>query len=147
MEEGYRIKPIGILHCAFKTRDEITKSNKTEKIGYIELFKEYEEGLCDIDGFSYIIVVSWMHRSDFRGLKVKPLHFPEKLRGVFATRHPDRPNPIGLTVVQLLEHKGNILKVKGIDMLDGTPVIDIKPYLETDRKDGGRLGWLSGRSI
>jgi len=147
MEDSYRIKPIGIVRCTFKTRDEITESKKRGNVGEIELFEEYEEGLSDIDGFSHIIVVWWMHKSDFRGLKVKPLHFPEKLRGVFATRHPDRPNPIGLTAVQLLERKGNILKVRGIDMIDGTPVIDIKPYLESDRKDGGRLGWLTGRNI
>ena len=147
MKESYRIKPIGIIHCSFKTRDEITGSKMTEKIGEVELFREYEEGLSDIDGFSHIILVWWMHRSNYRNLKVKPLHFPEELRGVFATRHPDRPNPIGLTTVQLLERKGNILRVKGIDMIDGTPLIDIKPYLESDRKDDGRLGWLTGRNV
>lgn len=147
MKEYFRIEPIGVIHCAYKTRDEVTKSDKREKISSIELLKEFEEGLSDIDGFSHIIVVSWMHKSHFRGLKVKPLHFPEELRGVFATRHPDRPNPIGLAVVQLLERKGNILRVRGLDMLDGTPVIDIKPYLETDRKDGGTLGWLTNRNI
>lgn len=147
MKEDFRIKPIGIIHCAFKTRDEVTKRDKREKISSIELFKEFEEGLSDIDGFSHIIVVSWLHQSHFRGLKVRPLHFPEELRGVFATRHPDRPNPIGLSVVQLLERRANILEVKGLDMIDGTPVIDIKPYLESDRRDGGTLGWLTDRDI
>ena len=147
MDEFYRIKPIGIVHCSFKTRDEVTGSKRTENNAEIELFREYEEGLSDIDGFSHIILVWWMHKSHYRNLKVKPLHFPEELRGVFATRHPDRPNPIGLTVVQLLERKGNILKVKGVDMIDGTPLIDIKPYLESDRKDVGRIGWLTGRNV
>jgi tRNA-Thr(GGU) m(6)t(6)A37 methyltransferase TsaA len=147
MKVSYRIKPIGIIHCSFKTRDEMTGSKRIENIAEIELYKEYEEGLGDIDGFSHIILVWWMHKSHYRNLKVKPLHFPEELRGVFATRHPDRPNPIGLTVVQLLERKRNILRVKGTDMIDGTPLIDIKPYLESDRKDVGKLGWLTGRNL
>jgi tRNA-Thr(GGU) m(6)t(6)A37 methyltransferase TsaA len=147
MIKNFRMTPIGIIRSVYKTRDEVTESDRSEEISSIEVFKEYEAGLSDIEGFSHIIVVTWMHRSHFHGLKVKPLHFPEVLRGVFATRHPDRPNPIGLSVVQLLECRGNVLKVRGLDMLDGTPVIDIKPYLKSDRKDGGTHGWLTNRNI
>jgi tRNA-Thr(GGU) m(6)t(6)A37 methyltransferase TsaA len=147
MQVNFRLKPIGMVHSMYKTRDEVTRSKKSDVISRIELYKEYEEGLCDIEGFSHIIVVSWMHESAFRGLKVKPIHFPEESRGVFATRHPDRPNAIGLSVVELVKRKDNILEVKGLDMLDRTPVIDIKPYLGSDRKDDARLGWLTGRSI
>jgi tRNA-Thr(GGU) m(6)t(6)A37 methyltransferase TsaA len=147
MQDDFRLKPIGVIHSLYKTRDEVTGSKRGDVISTIELFKEYEEGLCDIDGFSHIIVITWLHRSEFRGLKVKPLHFPGELRGVFATRHPDRPNPIGLSAVQLIARKGNVLEVKGLDMLEGTPVIDIKPYTAGDRKADTRLGWLADRGI
>ena len=147
MHDHFKLKPIGIIHSVYKTRDEVTRSKRSDVISRIELYEEYGEGLCDIDGFSHIVVVSWMHESDFRGLKVKPLHFPEESRGVFATRHPDRPNPIGLSVVELVARKDNILEVKGLDMLDRTPVIDIKPYIKSDRKDEPRLGWLTDRGI
>ena len=147
MQDDFNLKPIGIIHSIYKTVDEVTRSKRDDVVSSIELFKEYEDGLCDIEGFSHIIVVSWLHRSNFRGLKVKPLHFPEESRGVFATRHPDRPNPIGLSVVRLVKRTGNILEVKGLDMLDGTPLIDIKPYTKSDRKTDARLGWLTGRGI
>lgn len=147
MQDDFKLKPIGVIHSVYKTRDEVTRSKRGDVISRIELFKEYEEGLCDVEGFSHIIVVAWMHQSDFRRLKVKPLHFPEESRGVFATRHPDRPNPIGLSVVELVARKGNVLEVKGLDMLEGTPVIDIKPYTEGDRKAVARLGWLTDRGI
>lgn len=147
MQDDFKLTPIGVIHSIYKTRDEVTRSKRGDVISRIELFKEYEEGLCDVEGFSHIIVVSWMHQSDFRGLKVKPLHFPEESRGVFATRHPDRPNPIGLSVVELVARKNNILEVRGLDMLDRTPVIDIKPYTEADRKADTQLGWLTNRGI
>jgi len=143
----FHIKPIGVIHSRFKTRDEVTRSERDREMSSIEIYREYEEGLSDIGGFSHIIVVSWLHKSDFRGLKVKPIHFPEELRGVFATRHPDRPNPIGLSVVELVEQSNNVLRVRGLDMLDGTPVIDIKPYVKSDRKDGVANGWLADRNV
>ncbi len=145
--KNFQIKPIGVVHSGFKTRDEVTRSERDQEISSIEIFKEYEDGLKDIGGFSHVIVVSWMHKSDFHGLVVKPLHFPEGLRGVFATRHPDRPNPIGLSVVELIEHSNNVLRVRGLDMLDGTPVIDVKPYLKSDTKDNVTYGWLADRSV
>ncbi len=87
-----------------------------------------------------------MHKSHFKSLKVSPIYFPEIPRGVFATRHPDRPNPIGITAVELVERKNNILKVKGIDMLDKTPVIDIKPYTLGDIKESVITGWLEKKA-
>jgi tRNA-Thr(GGU) m(6)t(6)A37 methyltransferase TsaA len=87
-----------------------------------------------------------MHKASFKTLKVQPIYYTEKLRGVFATRHPDRPNPIGITVVELLERKEHILKVKGIDMLDGTPILDIKPYTKGYQKEPTKLGWLSEKA-
>jgi formylmethanofuran dehydrogenase subunit E len=147
MQDEFKLMPIGVIHSVYRTRDEVTRSKRGDVMSSIELFKEYEEGLCDVDGFSHIIVVTWMHQSDFRGLRVKPLHFPGESRGVFATRHPDRPNPIGLSVVELVARKDNVLEVMGLDMVEGTPVIDIKPYTEGDRKAETRLGWLKDRRI
>jgi tRNA (Thr-GGU) A37 N-methylase len=88
-----------------------------------------------------------MHKSTYRALKITPLYHPEKLRGIFATRHPDRPNPIAMTVLELLERRGSTLKVRGIDMLDGTPVLDIKPYTRRDKKDKAEFGWLSEKKF
>ena len=143
----FELKPIGIVHSPFNSREDIANSNKDENIGTIEISMDYAEGLDDIDGFSHIILVCWLHRSTFQSLKVKPIYHPEKLRGIFATRHPDRPNPIAITVLELLERKGNILKVKGIDLLDGTPVLDIKPYTRRDRRDQANFGWLSEKKF
>jgi formylmethanofuran dehydrogenase subunit E len=121
----------------------VRQSNKDENVAEIEIFAEYAGGLDDIEGFSHIILLCWMHKATFRSLKVTPLYHPEKDRGVFATRHPNRPNPIAITTLELLERKGGILKVKGIDMLDGTPVLDIKPYTRRNGKPGAKFGWLS----
>lgn len=134
-------KPIGRVHSPYKTREEIHPLKSQETEGEIEIYPEYTPGLDDIEGFSHIFVLFLFHKSKRYSLKVKPL-MDTQLRGLFATRHPDRPNPIGLTVVELLERKGNILRVRGLDMLDGTPVLDIKPYSRRDQKSGIRLGWL-----
>ncbi len=142
MNNSYKVKPIGIVHSSFKTGKEVINSKTNENVGEIEIFKEYEDGLSDLGGFSHIVVIFWMHKSSFRSLKVQPIYHPEKLRGVFATRHPDRPNPLGITIVELLERKGNILKVKGVDMIDGTPILDIKPYTKRDQKVPAEFGWL-----
>ncbi len=142
MKNLYKVKAIGIIHSNLKTREEAIKSKADENIGEIEILKEYENGLNDIDGFSHIVVVFWMHKFSFRSLRVRPIYHPNKLRGVFATKHPDRPNPIGITVVELLKRKKNILKVKGIDMINGTPVLDIKPYTKSYQKVPTKLGWL-----
>jgi tRNA-Thr(GGU) m(6)t(6)A37 methyltransferase TsaA len=147
MNSVYEVKPIGLVHSSLHDRAEAVDSDRDRNTGEIEIFREYENGLCDIDGFSHIIVIFWFHQGHFKSLKVTPLHFPDKLRGVFATRHPDRPNPVGVTVVRLLGRKGNILQVGGIDMLDGTPIIDIKPYTRGDQKKDIKLGWLSGKWI
>ena len=112
----------------------------------IELFKEYEAGLSDIEGFSHLIVVCWMHEARFRSLQVKPIHAPETVRGIFATRHPDRPNPIAVTIVELVRFEGLCLRVKGLDMIDGTPVLDIKPYTRWDQVVGPRFGWLAQKN-
>lgn len=142
MKKLYKVRPIGVIHSSLRIEEEVIHSKMDENVGQIEIFKEYEEGLKDIDGFSHIIVIFWMHTSSFKSLLVRPIYHPERLRGVFATRHPERPNPIGLTVVKLLKRNKNILTVKGVDIIDGTPVLDIKPYTERDKKDCAKSGWI-----
>ena len=139
----YSVKPIGTVHSSYITRDESTKSKVEEHIGEIEVFKEYEEGLTDIEGFSHIAVIFWMHESTFKSLMVRPIHFPDQIHGVFATKHPDRPNPLGISILELLSRDGNILKVKGVDMIDKTPILDIKPYTLAYQRFPSNFGWLS----
>ncbi|MEW5901244.1 MAG: tRNA (N6-threonylcarbamoyladenosine(37)-N6)-methyltransferase TrmO, partial [Acidobacteriota bacterium] len=112
--------------------------------GELEVFKEYEEGLQDTEGFSHLIVIFAFHKSGGYQLQTKP-YLDDHLRGVFSTRSPHRPNPLGMTVVRVLERVGNILKVSGIDMLEGTPVLDVKPYTSRDQKSPIRIGWLEDK--
>lgn len=142
-----QLNPIGFVRSPFKSLENIPErrivslSNFEDVIGEIEILEEYEEGLRDIDGFSHLIIVFVFHEIKDKKLKVIP-PFNGKERGVFSTRSPFRPNPIGMTIVELLEKKGKILRVKGIDMIDGTPVIDIKPYTIRDSKINIKMGWL-----
>ena len=107
----------------------------------MEILPELEPGLKDIEGFSHLFVVWIFDRAgNYELIGKNPTD--NKPHGVFATRSPRRPNPIGLTVVELLGREGNLLKVKGIDMLDGTPILDIKPYLSGIPPDRLRRGWL-----
>jgi tRNA-Thr(GGU) m(6)t(6)A37 methyltransferase TsaA len=110
--------------------------------GVLEIQAEFEPGLADIEGFSHLFVVWAFDRSEGFTLEVTPPsdHRPH---GVFATRSPRRPNPIGLTVVELLSRQGPALLVRGLDMLDGTPILDIKPYLSSIPPERLRRGWLA----
>ena len=141
-----RIKPIGIIHSPFQSGAETPiQPSRSRANGQVEVFKEYQEGLEDIEGFSHIILIYWFHKSKGYSLKVKPF-LDDTLRGVFATRAPSRPNQIGLSVVRLLERKENILYVKGIDVLDGTPLIDIKPHVpDFELGEMVKIGWLEGK--
>lgn len=109
--------------------------------GTIEIIPHYEEGLSDIDGFSHIFVIYYFDRARPETLKIKP-YLDETERGVFSTRHPSRPNRIGISVLKLLKRKGSTLFVSGIDMLNGTPVLDIKPYVKRfDCVEPDACGW------
>jgi tRNA-Thr(GGU) m(6)t(6)A37 methyltransferase TsaA len=120
-----------------------TASKDTE--GIVEVFPEYVDGLKDIDGFSHIILVYHFHLSKGYSLKIRPF-LDDKLRGVFATRAPSRPNPIGISIVRLVKVEGNILYIQGIDIIDGTPLLDIKPYVpEFDVWKVERIGWLENK--
>lgn len=110
--------------------------------GAVVVFPEFAEGLADLDGFSHIILLTHLHRAKPYRLRVVPF-LDTVERGLFATRAPSRPNPIGLSVVRLLKVDGNRLEVEDVDLLDETPVLDIKPYVpDFDRSVDIRLGWL-----
>lgn len=139
-----RYKPIAVVHSPFKERRDVPKDSEgvDSVSGTIEVAREYEEGLKDIEGFSHIYVIFHFHLSRGRPLVVKP-YWDNHLRGVFSTRSPERPNPIGMSVVRLTKREGNILHVRGLDMVEGTPVLDIKPYVaDFDREEATRAGWL-----
>jgi tRNA-Thr(GGU) m(6)t(6)A37 methyltransferase TsaA len=141
------LRPIGVVHSPFRTREEVDPRRNTRPGGFSDIRGELEidpafiPGLKDISGLSHLIVIFVFHRSGPGHLLVKP-PFQTRRRGVFATRSPHRPNPVGMTVVRLLGRRGNILEVSGLDMLDGTPILDIKPYTSADSKRGLKRGWM-----
>jgi formylmethanofuran dehydrogenase subunit E len=134
------LRIIGTIHSPYKTIKEAPRQGTDDKIE-IEIFKEFMDGLKDIEGFSYIHVFYWLHKSEGYNLIVNtPLDtIPH---GLFTTRSPRRPNPIGHSVVKILKVKDNKLYVKGLDAIDGTPVIDIKSYIKKlDIRNDARSGW------
>ncbi len=141
-----RMCPIGIIHSPFKLKERTPiQPFKSNKIGQVEVYKEFAPGLQDILGFSHIILIYRFHKSKNYELLVKPF-LDDRSRGVFSTRYPARPNQIGISVVQLLKQKNNVLFVKGIDVLDGTPLLDIKPYVpDFDAAKKVRIGWLENK--
>ncbi len=143
----FKLKPIGIVHSPFKKKEDIDSKKYADSGGFdsvqgeLEIFREFEDGLKDIEGFSHLVVLFVFHESEGYRLHTKPL-LEDTLRGVFSTRSPHRPNPIGMTVIKVIERKGNSLIVSGIDMIEGTPILDIKPYTSRDQKSSIKLGWL-----
>jgi len=142
----WKVKPIGLIRSPYTDEEETPIQGAfSERRGEIEVFPEYEEGLKDIDGFSHLILLYYFHRAEGCSLLVKPF-LDDEPRGLFATRYPARPNPIGLSVVRLLERKGNILQIAEVDVLDGTPLLDIKPYVpQFDQRESATIGWLTAR--
>ena len=138
------MRPIGFVRSPFQSTKEIPKGPgaKHDAEGTLEIRAELEAGLTDIEGFSHLFVIWAFDRSEgFELLGTPPVN--DRPHGVFATRSPRRPNPIGLTVVELLSREGPVLRVRGVDMLDGTPILDIKPYLSSIPPDRLRRGWLA----
>ena len=137
------LEPIAVVRSPYRNTADIPKGlgAEHEAEGVIEIRPEYEPGLQDIDGFSHLYVVWIFDRADGSSLIAYPPS-DDRPHGVFATRSPQRPNPIGLTIVSLLARDGRSLRVRGVDMLDGTPVVDIKPYLSNVPADQLRRGWL-----
>ncbi len=129
---------IGVIHSPFKEPDlaPIQPTAAPEAEGTVEVFPEFAEGLSGLGDFSHIVLVYHLHLSKKASLKVKP-HMQDTEKGVFATRSPARPNPIGISVVRLVSLEGNTIRIKGVDMVDGTPLLDIKPLVsEPDAREG-----------
>jgi tRNA-Thr(GGU) m(6)t(6)A37 methyltransferase TsaA len=138
------MQPIGYVRSPYTDTQEIPKGlgAKHETEGVLEILPEFEPGLMDIEGFSHLFVIWAFDRTEGFDLLATPPS-DNRPHGVFATRSPRRPNPIGLTVVELLCREGPVLRVRGIDMLVGTPILDIKPYLSNIPLERLRRGWLA----
>ena len=139
-----KYKIIGIIHSPFKEPKgtPIQPAGAKGINGTVEIFPEYTEGLKDIEGFSHIILLYHFHLSKVSTLLAKP-YMDNEMRGVFAMRGPSRPNPIGISVVRLVKIEGTVLYIQDIDIVDGTPLLDIKPYVpKFDIRQIERIGWL-----
>jgi len=140
----FTLQPVGFVRSPYQETREIPKGTgaQHQAEGVLEVLPEFGAGLTDIEGFSHLFVIWAFDRSEGHALLVTP-PTDDRSHGVFATRSPRRPNPIGLTVVELLGREGPSLRVRGIDMLDGTPILDIKPYLSSVPAEHLRRGWLA----
>ena len=141
---SYTLTPIGTVRSPFADRAEIPTGPgaKHEAEGVLEVRRDLESGLTDVEGFSHLYVIWVFHKAEGYELLGTP-PTDDRPHGIFATRGPYRPNPIGLTVVRLLRREGNRLFVRGLDMLDGTPILDIKPYLSSVPETELKRGWLA----
>jgi tRNA-Thr(GGU) m(6)t(6)A37 methyltransferase TsaA len=140
----FTMKPIGYVRAPYTETKQIPKGPgaKHEAEGTLEIVAEFGAGLQDVEGFSHVFVIWVFDRSEgYELLGVPPTD--DRPHGVFATRSPYRPNAIGLTVVEVLGREGHNLRVKGLDMLDGTPILDIKPYMSSIPAEKLRLGWFA----
>jgi len=143
MTDRIAMRPIGTVRSPFHSMQgmPIQTVAAADVEGELEIFEEFAAGLRDIEGFEYLIVLTHLHQATEK-LEVVPF-MDTVSRGVFATRAPARPNRIGLSIVQLVQAKGRVLHFRGNDMLDGTPVLDIKPYVpRLDVRDTTRIGWF-----
>jgi tRNA-Thr(GGU) m(6)t(6)A37 methyltransferase TsaA len=146
-----KFTPIGIIHSPFMKPEEmpIQPTGAVGVKGTVEVFEDFHAGLKDLEGFSHIILLYHFHRSHSFNLHVVPF-LDSKPRGLFATRAPKRPNSIGLSVVQLDRIENGILHIQNVDIIDGTPLLDIKPYVpEFDTQAEVRTGWLekAGKTV
>jgi len=137
-------RPIGFVNSPYTDASQVPRGlgAKHEADGVLKILPEFEAGLTDIEGFSHLVVLWEFDRSHGFELMGAPPS-DNRAHGVFATRSPRRPNPIGLTIVELLRREGRELHVRGVDMLDGTPVLDIKPLLSGIPVDKLKRGWLA----
>lgn len=140
-------RPIGIIHSPFKTPrgSPIQPSAAEGAEGRVEIYSEFIEGLEDLAGFSHIFLIYHLHLSKKFALRVKPF-LDDRQRGLFATRAPSRPNPIGISVVRLIKIDGHKLHVQNLDVVDGTPLLDIKPYVPAfDVHPAEKIGWIKDK--
>lgn len=146
----FEMVPIGVVHSPYTSVDDIPRcaAEKLEEEAIVEVFHEFAEGLADLNGFSHVMLLVHMHQATTTKMTVvPPIDGNEQARGVFATRSPLRPNHIGLSTVELVRIEGRNLVVQGIDLLDGTPLLDIKPYMPYDARSSIEIGWLEGKAI
>ena len=139
-------QPIGVIHSPFTAKEEcpIQPAFAAEARGRVEVFPQFAAGLQDIETFSHVILIYAFDRGG-DVILVRPTFLDETPHGLFSTRHPCRPNPIGLSVVRLVTREGDCLVVRGIDVLDGTPLLDIKPYMPAyDAIESASMGWAAG---
>ena len=141
------MRPIGVIHSPYTEKEKTPiQASRSQAIGQVEIYPEFANGLKDIEALSHIYLLYAFHESQGYSLQVKPF-LDNQEHGIFATRYPYRPNPIGLSIVTLVSRKENILTVEGIDTLDGTPLLDIKPYVpDFDLRTNVRTGWYETRS-
>ena len=135
--------PIGVIRSGHTAADRtpIQPHHARDCPGRAEIFSEFVDGLADIEGFSHVYLLCWLHRADPPRLRVQP-YLQDVEHGIFATRAPCRPNPIGLSLVRLVRRNGNVLHLAGVDVLDGTPLLDLKPYAPCyDTVENPRGGW------
>ena len=138
---------IGVIHSPFTDPAQAPiQSSRSTAIGNVEVLPQFAEGLRDLDEFSHIFLLYLIKCPQGYDLHVKPF-LDDQEHGIFATRYPCRPNPVGLSVVRLLRVEGNRLDIEGVDMLDGTPLLDIKPYIpEFDIREHAQIGWYGRRA-
>jgi tRNA-Thr(GGU) m(6)t(6)A37 methyltransferase TsaA len=142
------MRPIGVIHSSFTEKDRTPiQSVRSQAIGLVEIYPEFADGLKDIEDLSHIHLLYIFHKSSGYTLQVKPF-LDDHEHGIFATRYPCRPNRIGISTVRLLFRQKNALTIEGVDVLDGTPLLDIKPYVpDFDlRTENVRVGWYETRS-
>ncbi len=141
------LHPVGIIHTPFRTKEEspIQGAFRPEAEGTVEVFPEFAPALKDIETFTHLYLIYHFDRAG-EVILSRPTFLDDEPHGVFASRHPCRPNGLGLTVVRLLRREGNLLHVNGIDVLDGTPLIDVKPYIPRfDCYPEASEGWTAGK--
>lgn len=136
--------PIGVIHTEYTEQEETPiQGIFNPSLGLVEVYPAYAAGLKEIESFSHLYLIYHFHRADGYSLVQKPFLDGERERGIFAIRHFSRPNPIGISIVELLEVRGNVLVIRGVDMLDETPLLDIKPYVrQFDHRENVRSGWV-----
>ncbi len=142
-----QLHPIGLIHSPFSDPSQTPiQSARSQAAGWVEVFPEYAAGLADVEAFSHLYLLYFLHQAAEVQLLVKPF-LDDQSHGVFATRHPFRPNHIGLSIVQLISRQEDRLNIVGVDMLDQTPLLDIKPYVpDFDLRENVRAGWYEHRA-
>ena len=143
----FLMQPIGLIHSPFSNKEQTPiQAARSQALGRVQVYPEFVEGLEGLEEFSHIFLLYVFHASTSYALRVQPF-LDDRLHGLFATRHPCRPNAIGLSVVRLLALKEDLLEIQGVDVLDDTPLLDIKPYVpDFDLRTDVRVGWYEKRS-